>query len=59
MAEYGESPFAVLRLAFLFDGTWFMETIENFDIILNFVSISTFSTDTPHKTNTYTKINTN
>ena len=37
--EYGESPFAVLRLAFLFDGTGFVEKIENFDVSLKFDSI--------------------
>jgi len=47
--EYGESPFAVLRLAFLFDGTGFVEKIENFDISLKFDSISTISRDKPHK----------
>ena len=35
----GESAFAVLRLAFLFDGTRFVEKIENFDVSLKFDSI--------------------
>lgn len=30
--EYGESPSAVLRLAFLFDGTVFVEKVEIFDV---------------------------
>src|SRR4051812_30806988 len=35
----GESAFAFLRHAFLFDGTGFVEKIENFDVSLKFDSI--------------------
>ena len=38
-ANIGESAFGVLRLAFLFDGTRFVEKIENFDVSLKFDSI--------------------
>ena len=37
--DIGESAFGVLRLAFLFDGTGFVEKIENFDVSLKFDSI--------------------
>ena len=30
--EKGESPFAVLRFAFLYDGKDFIEDIDNFDV---------------------------
>lgn len=30
--EIGESPFAVLRFAFLYDGNNFIEDIDNFDV---------------------------
>ena len=39
VTNIGESTFGVLRLAFLFDGTGFVEKIENFDVSLKFDSI--------------------